>query len=183
VLGLLGLGASVVSADSVTVGAVSFDTLNPGATDAFTVYDFTGANSLFPDFPVVTNLTFLGATITPTDASGSATNPLGDLTPGSSQLAVLASDTFFQAVFQATLSQTVFALGDGTTFQANSNLVSLTLLPSSGSSLQPDVDFALMNVNGSVVTAPVPEPPTWLLLLTAIVCIAACKRVARPSQS
>jgi len=185
-VGLLALGASVASADeTIDLGVVSFDTLNPGATDAFTVFNFTGVNSLPPEFPVITDLTFLGATLTITDTTTSttSTNSIGDQPPASSQLAVLASDSYSEADFQATLSQTTFGLSDGTTFQANSNVVSLALLPSSPPSLQADADFAFITVSGSIVTAPAPESPTWLLLLTAMICIAVRKRTGQPSHS
>jgi hypothetical protein len=185
-VGLLALGASVANAhETIDLGVVSFDTLNPGATDAFTVFNFTGVNALPLEFPVTTDLTFLGATLTITDttASTTSTNSIGDQPPGSSQLAVLASDSYSEADFQATLSQTTFGLSDGTTFQANSNVVSLALLPSSPPSLQADADFAFITVSGSIVTAPAPESPTWLLLLTAMICIAVRKRTGQPSHS
>jgi hypothetical protein len=182
----LGLVGSAAKADeTINLGVVSFDTLNPGATDAFTLYNFTGSNSLPTDFPVVPDLTFLGATLTVFDATASTTTPnsVGDQTPGSSQLAVLASDSYSEADFAATLSQTIFGLSDGTTFQADSDLVSVSLLPSSGSSLQADVDYAIISVNGSLVTPPVPEPPIWLLLMTAITCVVVRKRAGQPSHS
>jgi hypothetical protein len=183
---LVGLGGSAANADeTINLGVLSFDTLNPGATDAFTLYNFTGSNSLPSDFPVVPDLTFLGATLTVFDTTSSTTtaNPVGDQAPGSSQLAVLASDSYSEADFAATLSQTIFGLSDGTTFQADSDAVSVALLPSSGSSLQADVDFAIISVNGSVVTPPVPESPAWLLLLTAIACVVVRKRAGQASHS
>lgn len=186
VVGLVVLGGSAAKADeTINLGVVSFDTLNPGATDAFTLYNFTGSNSLPTDFPVVPDLTFLGATLTVFDTTSSTATPnsLGDQTPGSSQLAVLASDSYSEADFAATLSQTIFGLSDGTTFQADSDLVSVALLPSSGPSLQADVDYAIISVNGSLVTPPVPEPPVWLLFLTAITCVVVRKRVGQPSHS
>jgi hypothetical protein len=186
VVGLAALGGSVANADeTINLGVVSFDTLNPGATDAFTLYNFTGSNSLAPDFPAAPDLTFLGATLNVIDTTLSTTtsNSVGDQTPGSSQLAVLASDSYSEADFEATLSQTIFGLSDGTTFQADSNVVSVALLPSSGPSLQADVDFAIISVNGSIITPPVPESPVWLMLLTAMICVVVRKRAGRPSHS
>jgi hypothetical protein len=186
VAGLAALGGSVANADeTINLGVVSFDTLNPGATDAFTLFNFTGSNSLPTDFPVVPDLTFLGATLKVADTTSSTTtaNSVGDQTPGSSQLAVLASDSYSEADFEATLSQTIFGLSDGTTFQADSNVVSAALLPSSGPSLQADVDFAIISANGSIITPPVPESPVWLLLLTAMICVVVRKRSGRPTHS
>jgi len=183
VLIVLGLGTCLASADTVAVGVLSFDIDNPGATNAFTLYNFTGSNSLAPDFPVADDVTFLGASLTLTDSSGSTANPLGDVGPGSTQLLVLASDDFLEADFSATLSETTFGLSDGTTFQADSDALSVTLLPSSPPDLQAGVDFALITVSGSVVVAPTPEPPTWLLLLAAMLGMAVTIRVRNYCQS
>jgi hypothetical protein len=181
-LALIVAVSAVTHADDLAIGEFSFDELNPGAIDAFTVQNFTGDNNL-GFFPVSDNLNFLDINVTFTDPTGPTSNPLGELTPdeGSTQLPVLASDTYLQAVFQATLSQTIFGLSDGTTFQADSNALSLTLAPSSGPSLQAGVDFGIITVSGSVVTAPTPEPPAWLLLFAGTLCIFACKRVSRPA--
>jgi hypothetical protein len=157
-------------ADQAAVGVLSFDVLDPGlpgfpGQNAFTLTNLTGAFSLFPDYPVADNLTLLGASLTP---SGFAASSFGDLAPGSSQVAFSASNTFASALLEATLSQTVFTLGDGTTFQADSNLVTVSLLPSSGNSLTPGVDYAILTVSGAPVTSPVPEPPTWVLLVVSL---------------
>ncbi len=186
VVGLVVLGGSAAKADeTIDLGYVSFDILNPGATDAFTVNNFTGPDSFDSVFPAVSNLTFLSATLTVTDTTTSIVTPnsIGDQAPGSSQLAVLASDSYSEADFEATLSQTTFGLFDGTTFQADSDVVSVALLPSAPPSLQAGTDYALISVNGSVVTPPVPEPPVWLLLLTAITCVVVRKRAGQASHT
>lgn len=174
-----GLVTTVARADTEIVGEFSFDTVNPGATDAFTVQNFTGDNNLGL-FPVSENVDFLGIGVTFTDPTGPTANGLGDLSPnpGFAQLQVLAppADTYSQAAFQATLSQTIFTLSDGTTFQADSSTVMLTLLPSSGSALQADIDSGFITVNGSVITPPAPEPPVWLLLIGGTLCLLGIKR-------
>jgi hypothetical protein len=152
--------------DTVAVGLVTFDvnTLGtPGSPglNAFTLTNATGGFSSFPDFPVASDVTFLGATITP---NGLGMSAFGDQGPGSSQVLFLDSDIFTSALFQATLNQTLFTLGDGTSFQANSDLLSATLLPSSGTQLTPGVDLVVLTVSGAPVATPVPEPREWLLL-------------------
>lgn len=109
---MLLVGTSNTRADSLTVGVVSFDVANPGATNAFTVYNLTGPFSLFPDFPVSDSLTFTGITLTLTESGSSTLFILADAGPGSEQLLVLDTDSFTQAVFQANLSQSIFSLGD-----------------------------------------------------------------------
>lgn len=159
-----------VIADQIDVGVLSFDVLDPGlpgfpGQNAFTLTNLTGTFSLFPDYPVADNVTFLDANVTP---SGLGASSFGDFGPGSAQVAFSATNDFASALFQATLSQTVFTLGDGTTFQADSNLVAASLLPSSGPSLIPGVDFVILTVSGSPVTSAVPEPPSWLLLMASL---------------
>jgi PEP-CTERM motif len=183
VLAGLILGAANAGADSIAVGAISFDIVNPGATNAFTVYNLTGSNSAAPDFPVTDNLTFNGATVTATDSSGSTTDSLGDVGPGAGQVFVLSSDEFSQAVFSATLSQTIFELSDGTTFQADSNALSVTLLPASPPDLVAGQDFALITVTGSTVVTPAPEPSTWLLLLIGVLGLAVSVRARQLHRS
>jgi len=183
VLGFLTIATSAAMADSVTVGVVSFDVVNPGATNAFTVYNLTGPFSLFPDFPVADPLTFTGISLTLTESGSSTPFLLPDAGPGSEQLLVLNTDSFTQAAFQANLNQSIFALGDGTIFQASSGVVTATLLPSSGNDLTPGVDFAYLTVSGSPVTIPIPEPSTLLLLLAATPCVLGLRKILRRRQS
>jgi hypothetical protein len=166
---LVAAGAVISRADTVTVGELSFDELNPGATNAFTVYNFTGDDNL-GFFPVLDNVDFNDITVTYTDLSGSTPLSLGDLTPDevSTQAAVLASDTYLQVAFQATLSETLFNLGGGQFFQADSSTVTFTLLPSSPPDLQAGIDNGLINVSGTIVSAPAPEPPAGLMLLCGV---------------
>lgn len=157
-------------ADAVAVGFITFDVSNPGSPsspgqNAFTLTNGTGAFSSFPDLPVSDDVTFLGASITPQGVSASS---FGDQGPGISQVLFLDTDTFASALFQATLSKTVFTLGDGSVFQADSNLVSATLLPSSGTQLTPGVDFAVLDVSGAPVVGQTPEPREVLLLAVGL---------------
>jgi hypothetical protein len=161
---------SQAKGDTVAVGLLTFDVNTPGTPgspglNAFTLTNATGVFSSFPDLPVASDVTFLGATITP---NGLGASPFGDQGPGSSQVLFLDTDTFTSALFQATLSQTLVTLGDGTSFQANSDLLSGMLLPSSGPQLTPGVDFVVLTVSGAPVATPVPEPRAWLLLAVGL---------------
>jgi hypothetical protein len=97
-----------VRADVTNVGVLSFDVVNPGATNAFTVYNLTGPFSLPPDFPISDSLNFTGISLSLTQSGITTPYSLSDLGPGSEQLLALSTDSFTQATFQATLSQTVF---------------------------------------------------------------------------
>jgi hypothetical protein len=161
------MGSATARADSLNVGVLSFDVLIPGAIDAFTVNNSTEAFSLPPDFPVSSALIFSSPTLTLTESGTPSSMFLGDIGPGPFQQLVLDSANFSEADFSAQLSQTLFALADGTSFQASSNILTATLLPSSGSFLTPGVDSVLLTVSGSVVATPVPEPSSWLLFAGA----------------
>lgn len=176
---LMVAAVATARADSVVVGDLSFDTLESGITDSFTVTNYTGDDNL-GFFPVADNVSFEGITVTYTDSTTSTTTSasLPDLSPDQvlNQLAVGASDMYSQTVFSATLSQTIFTLSDGTTFQADSSTVTFTLSPSSPPSLQADVDSGFITVNGSIITSTAPEPPVSLLLLGGMLCLLGVKR-------
>jgi hypothetical protein len=167
------LGSTAARADSLNVGVLSFDVLIPGAIDVFTVSDSTQAFALPPDFPVSSALSFSNPTLTLTESGTPGSISLGDIGPGFSQQPqqlVLDSASFSEADFTAQISQTLFALADGTSFQASSNTLTATLLPSSGPFLTPGVDSVLLTVSGSVVVTPVPEPSSWLLFAGVAPC-------------
>lgn len=172
-LAALGLTASPAQADTVAVGIISFDVINPSVPgnpgqNSFTIINATGLFSLFPDLPVASNVSFLGATLTPAGPGNPGSTSLGDVTPGALQDLVLGTDVFSSALFQATLSQTLFLFTDGTSFQANSNVVTATLLPSSGDALTAGVDFLVLTVSGAPVIEHAPEPSSLLLFFLAL---------------
>jgi hypothetical protein len=164
---LMLIGSVAARADSLNVGVLSFDVLIPGAIDAFTVNNSTEAFKLPPDFPVSSALIFSSPTLTLTESGTPGSTSLADIGPGPFQQLVVDSASFSEADFSAQLSQTLFALSDGTSFQASSNTLTATLLPSSGPFLIPGVDSVLLTVSGSVVATPVPEPSSWLLFAGA----------------
>jgi hypothetical protein len=182
------MSAGAASADSVTVGVLSYDVNDPGTAvsvgiDAFTLYNGSGAFSLPPDLPVANDLTFLGAAVTP---AGLGASSFGDQGPGSSQILFLDSDFFTSALFQATLSQTLFTLSDGTSFQADSNVLTAKLLPSNGTALVAGTDSVLLTVSGTPVVTTVPEPSSLLLVAGALpLLLMATRRMSlrvKPSK-
>ena len=177
------MGSATARADSLNVGVLSFDVLIPGAIDAFTVNNSTEAFKLPPDFPVSSTLIFSSPTLTLTESGTPSSMSLADVGPGFSQQLVLDSANFSEADFSAQLSQTLFALSDGTSFQASSNILTATLLPSSGPSLTPGVDSVLLTVSGSVVATPVPEPSSWLLFAGAAPWLILFRGVIRRRHS
>jgi hypothetical protein len=160
-IGFMSAGAAGTRADSLQLGTFSFDPLIPGFIDVFTVNNSTGSSSI-PGFPVVNDVTFAGANLS---LPGNLNLPFGDVGPGGSLFPVLDFESFSSATLQAVLSTTLFTLSDGTHFQASSDLVTSTILPSNGTNLTPGTDFASITVPGSFVTSQVPEPPTWSLLV------------------
>jgi hypothetical protein len=169
----LGLVALPAQADSVAIGVISFDVINPSlpgnpGQNSFTIFNATGLFSLFPDLPVASNVTFLGATLTLLGPGNPGATSLGDVSPGSLQDFVLGTNVFSSALFQATLSQTLFLLSNGTTFKADSNVISATLLPSSGNDLTAGEDFLVLTVSGSPVINRAPEPSSLFLLFLAL---------------
>ena len=164
------LTATAAWADVQSLGVLSFDNVIPGSPGSagqnqFTVLNLTGNSGVF--IPgVIDSLTFQSASLALTDSSGTSIVSLPDISATNSQATPLFVDTdlFTLAVFQATLSQTQFKLDNGSIFQASSNVLSATLLPSSGPDLVAGVDFALINVSGTVLPPAVPEPTTLMLL-------------------
>ena len=171
-------------AAAVPVGILSFDPFIPGASNAFNIANLSESFSLPPDFPVVDPLTFAGAQLTVSYEDLSTTLfDLGDIGPGFVDNPVLQfadSIAFASATLTFTLSSLHFALDDGSTFEAASSLVSVSLLPSTGSLLAPG-ELVVIDVEGAPVTT-VPEPGTALLLgASAMLWCGARKRRMKAS--
>ena len=132
------------------------------------VYDlqFTGSNNLAPDFPIVDNVIFQNVTVT---ADGNAIS-VPAVGPGSVQpsaLSFVESVQFPSATFSATVSDTDLNLSDGTILQLTSDVVTGTLVPSSGNGLAAGVDLVVLTVNGNISLASVPEPSSRSLSIAA----------------
>ena len=165
---LLAFGACVASADTITIGVFSFNNLNPGAAGSpgindFEIDNFTGPMfGLPPDFPIADSLTLSTLQISLFSSGGGSPEvfSLGDLMPGSytpTTLQFLDTTQFTEATLQATLSQSVFDLSDGTTFFADSGTINSSIFPSSGSVLQPGLDFTILSVSGHFNSIPEPR--------------------------
>ena len=145
------------SADVMSLGILSYDSVIAGINDQFTISNFTGASDLPPDFPVVTAVTFQNTTLKLFGPSGPLTILLGDIGPGSGTTGLFAdSDQFTSAVLTATLIPTTLSLDGGGTETVDAS-VTATLIPSSGSFLTADSDLVVIEA-GSPSTTPVPEP-------------------------
>jgi len=191
-LGTVLAGFAPAATIDVNLGVFSFDVLNPASgqfvgQNQFTIYNFTGANNLAPDFSVVTDILFQNPTVNvgtgpinidSIDSSG------GGIQPPS--LMFLSTENFTSATLDATMSTTNIQLADGTSVQLSSNQVSGLILPSQGNSLTAGVDFALLTVTGTVVETTVPEPSTsgagFIALLLLIAAGLASKSRHRTSS-
>jgi hypothetical protein len=175
----------------INLGVVSFDVFIPGDIDApginvFDISNFTGDPNLNgfalpPDFPVLDFLTFQGASLTLTSNGTPTMISLGDIGPGflSPTDPVQFPDTteFESAEFDATLLSPSFTLSDGTTFTVDSTNVDTLLMPSAGNSLTAGIDFAVIEVSGTVAsTAPEPGGASLIGAASALLAGAAALR-------
>jgi hypothetical protein len=173
------LAATVCPAATVPVGVVSFDIFIPPDTgspgvNVFTIANLTGdpasgGFALPPEFPVFSSLAFLDAQLT---IDGRAFD-LGDIGPGSVSPDTLLfpdTDLFSAATFSATISQTTLTLDDGRTFRAASPRIVAALTATSGTNLQPGIDFVLITVSE------IPEPGTYSLALAAFCALVTLRR-------
>ena len=181
--GLLLVSSTALFGEDVNIGLITFDVLVPAGVgpgvNVFNISNLTGDPSvggfaLPPDFPVLTNLIFLGGTLTLTGSGAPLVIPLGDLAPGpipdTSSIQFPDTTSFTSAAFAATLSQISFGLADGRTFTAGSPNIIATILPSSGPSLVPGSDFVVVTVSDA------PEPCSVALLGMALLSLIAVAR-------
>ncbi len=178
---LLLFAGSPAKADSISVGAFAFDNIFSGV-NSFDVYNLTGDPSLGgyaepPGFPVYTFLSFDDVTLTLDNADGSTTTEsLGEIDPGFPALGtylVDGSNSYTGATLTGDFSATALTLDDGTTVNIDGSFSS-TITPSSGSTLQAGVDFAVINANTEVL--PLSEPPSLLLVGIGFLVIAGILR-------
>ena len=160
------VGSALGATIDVNFGVFSFDVLNPASAQSsgqnqFTIYNFTGANNLTPDFPGITDVVFQHPSVDVGTGSiniGDVDSNGGGVQPAS--LTFLSTDNFTSATFDATLSTLDLQLADGTAIRLLSDQVSGVILPSHGTNLAAGADFALLTVTGTVEAASAPEPGT-----------------------
>jgi hypothetical protein len=184
--------STVAWCGTVNIGILSFDVSSPpsGGTpgvNVFNISNFTGdpisgGFALEPDFPVFTSLILMGATLTLNDgASLPVIYNLGPIDPGpfSPPGTIQFPDTtaFTSAIFAATLNETTLLLPDGYVFVTDTTSVIATFVPS-GPTLTAGSDFAIISLTGTL-QAPVPEPQSALLTLSAIGLLAAISKKIR----
>jgi hypothetical protein len=168
---LLWTAGDVARADVLNIGTFSLDQFIPQAVNNFTVGNSTGPFALDPDFPVLTSVIFKNSKLVLTTDNGTVLPDvdLGDIGSGFALFGVLGGDLFRSAEFTTTLNVLTLALTDGTSFLANTAALDTLLLPSAGSTLT-EGDFALITVTGTRVATPtVPEPATWILVITVLI--------------
>ena len=176
--------AITVHASTVLVGALSYDTFVPAGggspgIDALDLANLTGAYSLPPDFPVTDALTFQDAILTVTLSNlTQQVFDLGNIAPGflvdiggNPIVQVPGNEILDSAEFTAILSPLTFALSGGTIFTANSTVIDVLLLPSTGSTLTVDVDQATIGVSAATVQV-TPEPSSFVLVLAVLPWLA-----------
>jgi hypothetical protein len=170
-LAFICLSACVLEAkaDPIVLGVLSFDSLIPDAPGAvgvngFTIYDFTGDNSL-PGTPD-SAISFLDVSLL---LNGTQSVSLGEVDPGSVQplnLQFPTSTLFTDAEFSATLSTPSFTI-DGVNYVASSDILTADLAPGSPPDLAAGTDFITLEVDASPATTAVPEADTlWMLLMS-----------------
>ena len=165
--------AGAAQADQVAIGFVSYDDYVQGFTTTFSVFNFTGAQSLTPDFNIETSLNILDATLTLSGPSAGSPISLGTIGPGllldpsNSPLPSLVFDSnsiFTMAVLTGTLDVTTVTMADGSVVQLDPNILA-SISPSGGSALGAG-DFGVIYADTAVVG--VPEPNSFTLFLAGL---------------
>ena len=176
-LGALALSmfSMVAQADNLAVGILIWGVKAPGSTGSFDISNQTGANSSGDStFPVKTFLSFNSLSLFVHFQDGSST------TFGSSYFTSTGVDGGFNgndiaigganplpdsAQLTGTVSPLSITLFDGSTDTIKPDLLIGPITPSAGSTLG-DGDFAILYAQTTSSVSGVPEPTSWILLLT-----------------
>lgn len=171
-------------ATGIAIGVISYDPyFNVGTgmnLAAFNISNLTGAYSLPPDFNVVSLLNITNASLTLAGPSSpGAPISVGTVAPGflldsfGNPLGILQFDPaslFTSAILTGTLDTSTLVLADGSTVTVNT-AISVTMLPSTGSSLVAGTDFAIIYA----YTTTVAEPGVWILLTVGLLALLFAK--------
>ncbi len=172
---------------SINVGFISFDEFIPAGNGTsgvnfFNVLNFTGGLALPPDFPATDALVFLNSSLTLVSGGSPVVILLGDIGPGSftptDQVQFPFSSLFTGAVFNGTLNRTSFIFSGGGTFTVSSTAITANLFPSSGATLTPGTDFAVITVTSADPPSTVPEPYAAPMMgAAALILLIAARRM------
>ena len=174
---LLVAGCLPASADPMTLGSLSFDSIIVGISDQFTISNFSGID-LPPDLPVITSVTFQNAELALFGPSIPASPILlGDIIPGMSASGLISdASQITSAVFTATLSETILSLDGGGTETVDS-LITATLSPSSGLYLLAGTDSTV--IEATAPTTALAEPSTSAIAVSLIGLAALMSLIRR----
>lgn len=171
------------SADPMSLGILSFDSILPGVSDQFTISNMSGLFDLPSDFPVTTAVTFQNAQLTLFGPSAPVSPILlGDIGPGAAATGLFSdASQFTSAVFTATLGPTTLSL-DGGGAETVDSFITATLLPSSGSLLVADTDLTVIEAAAPAPSS-VPEPSAFALIvsLAGILAVLSWRRRRVPA--
>ena len=189
--------ARPVAASPIAGGFLSFDVFIPAGsgpgTNSFDMFNLTGSTYGPPagSIYIATSVTLDDAVLTVFPSSGSPQIfDLGNVGPGElldsegDPVVQFPSNVeFASATLTATLSQTDLTLSDGSTFNAAPSL-SVNLTASSGGTLRPGVDLALIEVEPASLTTPEPGAAVLLgsgllLMIGLAMCRGSLRRRAR----
>lgn len=174
---LLLAGCLPASADPMTLGSLSFDSIIAGISDQFTISNLSGID-LPPDLPVITTVTFQNAELALFGPSIPASPILlGDIIPGTFASGLISdASQITSAVFTATLSETILSLDGGGTETVDSSITA-TLLPSSGLYLVAGTDSTV--IEATAPTTALPEPSTSAMAVSLIGLAALMSLIRR----
>jgi hypothetical protein len=176
ILVLLALLPTEIGAATMAVGVIQFNTFTPAnppdvaGVNMFLISNYTGVNSLHPDFPVDTAITFQSLELVLAIGAGTQSIPLSDIGPGDSGVLPELQFTDTLAISSATLIGTF-----STAAQLTAYSFSTALMPSVGTNLVPDSDLAVIYAD-TVNTSAVPEPATLIVISTAAILFINKKR-------
>ena len=173
VVGLFLLIASsqLAFGNAITIGDVAFNTpagCDPSLGDCyFTIDNFTGADSLPPDFPLAFPITFASATLTVTTSTGTKMFDVSGIAPGSTMPGTVVfgpplfdtPPTIVSFSLDGTFDPTGITLSDGSTLTGH---------------FSAPITNAVDGMSGEIMadTIPpgsaVPEPSTFILLASGL---------------
>jgi hypothetical protein len=173
--------------DNIPIGYVAWDVGIPASTGTFDIINQTGLNSsAFPDptWPVSTTVNLSSLSLTVDFSNGTTT------TFGSSYFTLAADGISFNggvipigganplptdATLTGTFSPLTITLNDGSTQTINSSF-SATITPSLGTTLSSGDLAVIFATTGSTPPPTVPEPSTWILMMTGLGGIILVRR-------